>query len=124
MDSLAASLAPESFDLVTSNTAIHHLPLEAALVRMRELLRPGGRLVVVGLGRNAPWDYLLGGFGVVPHRVAVRRRGLWHHPALVRDPAETWGEIRRVARRVLPGARFRRRLYWRYSLTWERPVNG
>ncbi|MFD7308279.1 class I SAM-dependent methyltransferase [Promicromonospora sp. NPDC059942] len=39
----------------------------------------------------------------------------------VRDPAETFAEISRTARAVLPGARVRRRLFFRYTLEWTRP---
>ncbi len=40
----------------------------------------------------------------------------------VRDPAETFAEISRTARAVLPGARLRRRLFFRYTLEWTRPL--
>jgi hypothetical protein len=37
--------------------------------------------------------------------------------------ASTWlGETRRLARGVLPGVRYRRRLLWRYSLVWTKPA--
>ncbi len=35
-------------------TAIHHMNFEAALTRMRQMLRPGGTLVVVGLAARRP----------------------------------------------------------------------
>ncbi|MEU8971808.1 hypothetical protein AB0D11_21485 [Streptomyces monashensis] len=41
--------------------------------------------------------------------------------APVRDPEMTFGAIVREARRVLPGARLRRRLFWRYALVWRAP---
>ena len=38
----------------------------------------------------------------------------------VTRPAETdFGAIVREARRVLPGARLRRRMFWRYTLVWR-----
>nr|WP_250637349.1 class I SAM-dependent methyltransferase [Streptomyces griseochromogenes] len=39
-------------DFICSVTTIHHMDFEAALMRMRDLLRPGGTLVVVGLARR------------------------------------------------------------------------
>jgi hypothetical protein len=36
---------------------------------------------------------------------------------------ETYAGMRRIARAVLPGARFRRRLLWRYSLLWAKPAS-
>ncbi|MEU7564564.1 hypothetical protein AB0A99_00880 [Streptomyces fradiae] len=41
--------------------------------------------------------------------------------APVRPAAMDFGEIVREVRRVLPGARLRRRLFWRYTLVWHRP---
>jgi hypothetical protein len=50
-------------------------------------------------------------------RHAATRRGL--EP---QHPLRSYGEIRALARRVLPGARFRHRLLWRYSITWTKPA--
>jgi hypothetical protein len=41
--------------------------------------------------------------------------------APVAAPATTLPEIRQTALRVLPGARVRRRLFWRYSLRYTAP---
>jgi hypothetical protein len=35
--------------------------------------------------------------------------------------ALTYRDVRRLAGRMLPGARYRRHLYWRYSLIWTKP---
>ena len=40
--------APSSFDLVTANAMLHHVDAERGLRRMRELVRPGGVLAIVG----------------------------------------------------------------------------
>lgn len=99
------------------------MPLETALVRMAELLRPGGRLLVVGLSANRTVaDWLLSALMVVPARMS----GWLHHEGTyqgmrVAQPRESLGEIRAVAGERLPGALVRRRLYWRYSLEWTKP---
>src|ERR1700760_5105490 len=41
-----------SFDFIASNTAIHHMNFEAALMVLTRLLRAGGRLAVVGIARS------------------------------------------------------------------------
>lgn len=46
----------EPFDLVTFVAVLHHLPLAETLEVARRLLRPGGRLVIVGLAREVPAD--------------------------------------------------------------------
>ena len=43
---------PASFDLVLSVTSLHHMDAEPALARMAGLLRPGGTLALLGLGRS------------------------------------------------------------------------
>lgn len=43
----------ERFDTVTCVACLHHMPLEAALSHMAELLGPGGRLLVIGLYANS-----------------------------------------------------------------------
>ncbi len=51
-DFLTVDLPAAGFDFICSVTAIHHMDFEAALTRMRDLLRPGGTLVVVGLAKE------------------------------------------------------------------------
>src|SRR5258707_14933657 len=40
----------ETFDFACANTALHHMDFAAARAKMARLLRPGGRLAVIGLG--------------------------------------------------------------------------
>src|SRR5690606_41719576 len=71
-----------TFDLITMVASLHHMPLEESLVHAKDLLRPGGRLLVVGLARvSSPADtvYEIGRAscreraGHAGGRVAVRR---------------------------------------------------
>ncbi|MFE7504962.1 class I SAM-dependent methyltransferase [Promicromonospora sp. NPDC057488] len=121
------------FDAITMVAVLHHLPLEAALRHTAALLAPGGRLLVVGLARaetlaDLAWDLpssLLNPLvGLIKHPQPARRPvddGDGGAPMPVRDPTETFAEISRTARAVLPGARPRRRLFFRYTLEWTRP---
>jgi SAM-dependent methyltransferase len=120
---LAADLKGEGYDFVCSVSAIHHMDFTAALTRMRELLRPGGVLVVVGLARDATVpDRLFGALGI-PFWLANRLRRNHGGPEgmPVRDPEMSWREVREEAGRLLPGVRYRRHLLWRYSLVWRSP---
>ena len=91
---------------------------------MAELLRPGGRLLVIGLSANKSLvDWMLSALMIVPGRVSgwIHRESTF--PGMrVAWPRESLGEIRSVASILLPGARIRRRLYWRYSLMWTKPA--
>lgn len=61
--------------------------------------------------------------GAIGHRVLALRRSFWEDSAPRRwPPPDTFAETRRLARRVLPGVRYRRLLLWRYSLVWTKPA--
>jgi SAM-dependent methyltransferase len=121
-DFLAHPMAEASFDFVCANTSLHHMDFAAALAAISRLLRPGGRLAVVGLAANGTAGDWLAGLPGVPAGLLYRAiRGQGDPGAPVRDPDMTWDEVRSAARRVLPGVRWRRHLLWRYSLRWRKP---
>ncbi|MBW3068674.1 class I SAM-dependent methyltransferase [Actinomyces sp. 594] len=113
-----------SFDTVTCVAVLHHLPLDRGMERLGGLVAPGGRLLVIGLAADASAvDWALSALSVIPIRIA----SLLHHErrdiGVPTAPArEARREIRAAADRILPGARMRRRCYWRYSLVWDRPM--
>ncbi|KOV36128.1 class I SAM-dependent methyltransferase [Streptomyces heliomycini] len=117
-----------SYDVITCVAVLHHLPFTDALAHFRRRLTPGGTLVVVGLWRaRTPGDHLLGA-AALPLNAAtgwIRNKGRTAPPpasmtAPVRPATMSFSEIVRETRRVLPGARLRRRLFWRYTLVWRR----
>ena len=128
-DFLAWPFRSQSFDLVTAMASLHHMDAAAALARMRDLLRPGGVLAIVGLARGgSPVDLAF----AVPAAIGARihllsTRG--NHEAETESyrapicwpPPVRYRDMRRLAELLLPGARYRRHLYWRYSLTWTKP---
>ena len=57
---------------------------------------------------------------VIAHRWMLHTRGYWDHPAPVAEPTMTFTQVRRAALDVVPGARLKLRLYWRWSLEWMR----
>ena len=115
-----------TFETVSCVATLHHLPLEPALVRLRELVAPGGRLIVVGLAANKSlWDWLLSALAVLPLRVVgALRRETRDIGVVTRSPRESFTEIRAAASRILPTARARRRFYYRYTLIWDRPMEA
>jgi hypothetical protein len=112
---------------------LHHLDLEDTLARIPGLLAPGGRLLVVGLARvDSLPDLAVDLISTAANPVM----GLIKHPRLarppqapaagqpvmpVREPATTLAEIAAAARAHLPGATIRRRLFFRYTLRWDKP---
>jgi ubiquinone/menaquinone biosynthesis C-methylase UbiE len=122
-DFLAHPFPEASFDFACANTALHHMDFAAALAKLARVLRPGGRLAVVGLGEDRPpVDWIIGSAGFAVNRYYKLTRGESGPSAPIMDPDMTWAEVRRAARRALPGARYRRRLLWRYSIVWDKPA--
>ena len=120
-----------SFDFIASNTAIHHMNFEAALMAMNRLLRPGGRLAIVGLARNATThDYLpdlMGaplnlGLGLTHATLRAAHREDRSPRFPIKEPTMTWDEVRIKALRLLPGVQYRRHLLCRYSILWRKPA--
>ncbi|MGW6704941.1 class I SAM-dependent methyltransferase [Streptomyces sp. NPDC054956] len=120
-------LPPGPHDVITCVATLHHLPFTDALTHLREHVAPGGTLVVVGVARaQSAGDHLLGAVAV-PVNVAMawaKNKGRRvPRPASMTAPTRpatlSFAGIVREARRVLPGVRLRRRLFWRYTLVWH-----
>jgi SAM-dependent methyltransferase len=134
-DFLDLPLRPGGFGLITAVASLHHMNTAAALNRMREQLRPGGALVVIGLAREG-WSpgLALNVPAYIDHRIQRRRHrprqpagdgepaaAAHYQPPVVWPPAETYQQVRRLAGTLLPGLRYRRHLLWRYSIRWVKP---
>jgi 2-polyprenyl-3-methyl-5-hydroxy-6-metoxy-1,4-benzoquinol methylase len=115
-------LGGERYDFIVCIASIHHMPFAETVTRLRAALAPGGVLAIVGCYRQAsPADYALDVIAIPANFVAnmVVRRGA-SISTTVMDPQATLPEIKDEARRLLPGAVIRRRLYWRYTLVYRR----
>jgi 2-polyprenyl-3-methyl-5-hydroxy-6-metoxy-1,4-benzoquinol methylase len=123
-DFLAHPFELASFDVVVSVAALHHMDAGAALDRMRQLLRPRGKLIVVGLARSRyPADLPREAAAALANLLHKATKTYWEHSApTVWPPPETYASMRRLALEVLPGVRYRRHLLWRYSLMWTKPA--
>ena len=120
-DFMTYPFEPESFDFVVSVASLHHLDIGPALERMSTLLRPGGRLAVIGLARSGARDLPFDVAGHLANPVLKRSRNEWEDSApRVWPPPLTYGQTRRIASTVLPGATYRRHALWRYSLVWTK----
>lgn len=109
-----------SFDTITCVACLHLLPMEKALIKIRDLLRPGGKLLIIGLYNDKTFrDKIITCFGFFPVKLA----GLIHHEKerekmAIQKPNESFKEIGIIARRILPDCSIRRRFFHRYSLYW------
>jgi SAM-dependent methyltransferase len=120
-DFMTVTVEPR-YDFVCSVAALHHMPFAAALARMKDALRPGGVLAVVGLFRVASVADYAASLVAWPLRLLARPRGpRGATPVPLRPPVMTLDEIRAQAPPILPGVEIQRRLLWRYTLRWRKP---
>jgi len=123
-DILDHPFEPNSFDVIVSVAALHHMDAEAALLKMSNLLAPGGRLGIVGIGRSSyprdlPRDVLAGLATQAYQR--VHRLKPWAHSApMVWPPPMTDHQKKSLAERVLPGSAFQRRVHGRHTIIWTK----
>lgn len=123
-DFMTHPFEPESFDVVTSVAALHHMDAASALAKMRDVLKPGGTLAILGcMRRRLPVElpYEAAAFAAnLPYRFT---KTYWEHSApKLWPPPETYPAMRSIAGYVLPGMRIRRHLLWRYSIVWTKPA--
>jgi SAM-dependent methyltransferase len=112
-----------SFDAVLSVATVHQMAAGDALARFADLIKPRGVVAVVGLAANDWWDLPYAAVGHSARLLLGAARGHWQHSApMTWPPPLTYLEMKRIASRVLPGARYRRHLLGRYSLIWTKPA--
>lgn len=122
-DFLTHPFPPASFGMITCVAALHHMDAAAALGRMRDLLAPGGTLVINGVAQSEVRDLPRELPAIVVNFGYRARYGYWHHPSPVLwPPPHTYRQIRALAAGALPGVQYRRHLLWRYSLVWSKPA--
>ena len=121
-DFLTYPMEPASFDFVCANTSLHHMDFAAALTGLARVLRPGGRLAVIGVAADKSLADLVASAPGVPVNLVYRvLYGQGGSGAPVMDPEMSWREVRDTAAATLPGVRYHRHLLWRYSLHWRKP---
>ena len=122
--------ASDAYDLILFVASLHHMDLRSSLIEVRGSLRPGGRLVVVGIARETPIDVVHSAVSSLLNPIV----GLLRHPtratrppqhmrAPIAEPILSFDEIRSIARSILPGIQMRRRLFWRYTAVWVAPAS-
>lgn len=138
-DFLVEPLPDACYDAIVSITALHHMPLDEALPRLARALCPGGVLAVVALPRiDIPRELPVEVCAAIAHRVlgaafvilrasGGRRRYAMepsHAIMPVLGGSLTTRQVRQQVSALLPGARVRRLIFWRYFLLWDKPVDS
>lgn len=120
-----------SLDAIVTSATAHHLPYGWLLDFAGRTLKKGGRLLVLDLAKaSSPADYIVWGAAILPNLLLTRLKNggkrndrraahAWKQHC-GHDTYMTMSEIKKLAAARLPGARVRRKLFWRYVLTWEK----
>lgn len=117
-----------SFDAVIFVASLHHMDMRFAVQKAKGLLNPGGKLLIVGLAKpSSVLDYAVEALRVLPCTAISRFKRMKTSeensiPVSYAFPAMR--VVRAMARELLPGARLRYGLYYRYLLKWEAPNVG
>lgn len=111
------------YDYVSAIASLHHMPFGPAVERLRDALAPGGVLAVLGVAREESAADRAFSLASVPLNLLMRLvRDDPRGGAPVQGASMSLREIRAEADRLVPGARVRRHLFWRYSLIWRKPA--
>lgn len=130
-DAMTWEFPTEQFDCVASIATLHHLPIEKMLPKMKEALKINGTLIILDLFQAEGLSDALTSSLAVPVNIMLRliKTGRLREPREVRqawaehgrsDSYPPLSQIRQVCAAMLPEAKLRKHLLWRYSITWKK----
>jgi 2-polyprenyl-3-methyl-5-hydroxy-6-metoxy-1,4-benzoquinol methylase len=122
----------DSIDVIITTATAHHLPYEWLLCFANDKLKKGGRLIILDLAKAGSLsDYIIWGAAFLPnivinliknHRLQKddeHSKEVWQRHGK-HDTYMTMKEIKTLADKCIPGAKVKRKLFWRYTLIWEK----
>ena len=138
VDVMSCDLPNENFDCVVTIATLHHLPLRQALAKVKDSVKPGGVLLIVdlfeperslrkvngwrdaflnlaALGTSGSLRLIHNGRLKAPKEV----RAAWDEHGKT-DSYPTMENVRARCAELLPDARIRQHLLWRYSIVWRK----
>ena len=97
------------FDTIIFVASLHHMDTRCALIKAKNMLRPGGQILVVGLARNSSlMDWTISGALLPVVKISSYLHKETHDPNMrTAAPTLSLRDIRNIASDVLPGARSR-----------------
>ncbi|GAA3560019.1 class I SAM-dependent methyltransferase [Amycolatopsis ultiminotia] len=125
--------APEAgaYTFISCLASLHHMPFDTVL-GFRRALAPGGVLAVLGCARSStPADFARELAAVVTNAAARLVVAAGDRLNGGTDPVRTapvqlefptLADVRRDAQRLLPGSEVRPLLFWRYLLSYRKPL--
>lgn len=120
-----------TFDVIISIAALHHMDEEKVLEQMKGRLTPNGKLLVLDLVKDrTPWGIFLSLVAILLNPIAFLLKG--GRLRVTAEEKSAWAghsqydgylsihEVKAIARKVLGKAKVKRHLFWRYSLIYQK----
>ena len=110
------------FDVIIFVASLHHMDLKSCIQKAKELLAPGGRLLVVGCSKPDGFiDLSVECLRVIPAKLGSLVHGERNGGNIgvpVQQPNLSLRQICNIIDSYLPNAKVHRGLYYRYLLSW------
>ncbi|MFZ5967073.1 MAG: class I SAM-dependent methyltransferase [Bacillota bacterium] len=121
-----------SFDAIITTATAHHLPYEWLLCFAKDKLKKDGKLIILDLVKaKSLSDYVIWGSAFIPNIVMNlfkngrlqkdddHAKEVWERHGK-HDTYMTMEEIKSFAKKHIPTAQIKRKLFWRYLLIWQK----
>jgi ubiquinone/menaquinone biosynthesis C-methylase UbiE len=130
-DVTSREMPTEQFDCIATIATLHHLPMTEMLLKMKNALRVNGVLMVLDLFKSEGFSDTITSALAMPVNLGLKliRPGQLIAPREVREAWKEHGrhdvypslaQVRQVCEEILPGAKIRKHLLWRYSIIWKK----
>ena len=130
-DVLSWEFPAEQFDCIVSIATLHHLPMADMLSKMKDALKVNGTLIVLDLFQAEGLSDIITRMAATPVNIVLQyiKTGQVRVPRNVReawaehgrnDSYLTLSQVRHICAAILPGAKVRKHLLWRYSIIWKK----
>lgn len=113
----------EKYDFISAIASIHHMDFKSTLLKMNDLLKPGGKLVILGLFRESTLvDLFISLAAILPNLImnTLFKNDADNSKMIITRPQMTLKEIKKSSKDILGNFKFKRHLFWRYSIIYER----
>ena len=111
-----------TFDVIVFVASLHHMDLESCIIKAKELLASGGRLLVVGCSKPEGFvDFAIECLRVFPAKLGSLVHGEKNGGNIgvpVQSPDLSLRQICNITDIYMPNAKIHRGLYYRYLLSW------
>ena len=130
-DVTSCDMPSEQFDCIVTVATLHHLPMTHMLLKIKNSLRVNGVLLILDLFKGEGLSDVITNALAAPVSVGlklIRTRQLISS----REVREAWREhgrhdvylrlaqVRNTCAEILPDAKIRKHLLWRYSVIWKK----